>query len=139
MKLVHVQTFELLHRMCEVTINLDENQMEDCYVYGSLFRAVDQGNVEFIKSALKSNPVLTEVNDNLWRNIFMCAIVLRQAKVFSLIHGLSSKLAMATAVDKHGNNMLHMAGMLSPYPQLNRISGAALQMQRELQWFKVRN
>ena len=139
MKLVHVQSFELLRRMCEVTKNLEENQLEDCYVYGSLFLAVDRGNVEFIQTLLKSNPELTVVDDGLWRNIFMCAILLRQEKVYNLIHGLSSKLAMATAVDKHGNNMLHMAGMLSPYPQLNRISGAALQMQRELQWFKVRN
>ncbi|KAF3434346.1 hypothetical protein FNV43_RR25449 [Rhamnella rubrinervis] len=90
MKLIHVQTFELLRRMCEVTINLDGNQMEHCLVYGSLFRAADRG-----------------------------------------------QLGVTAGLDKDGNNMLHMAGMLSPYPQLNQISGAALQMQRELQWFKV--
>ncbi|XP_007221377.2 ankyrin repeat-containing protein NPR4 [Prunus persica] len=32
--------------------------------------------------------------------------------------------------------MLHVAGMLSPLAKLDNISGAALQMQRELQWFK---
>ncbi|KAJ8756074.1 hypothetical protein K2173_024621 [Erythroxylum novogranatense] len=35
--------------------------------------------------------------------------------------------------DKARDNLLHLAGRLEPS---NRISGAALQMQRELQWFK---
>ncbi|KAJ0080960.1 hypothetical protein Patl1_12165 [Pistacia atlantica] len=35
-----------------------------------------------------------------------------------------------------GNNILHFAGKLAPPYQLSRIPGAALQMQRELQWFK---
>ncbi|KAB1222742.1 hypothetical protein CJ030_MR2G026836 [Morella rubra] len=35
-----------------------------------------------------------------------------------------------------GNGMLHMAGMFTDSNMLNHISGAALQMQRELQWFK---
>ncbi|XP_010248103.1 PREDICTED: ankyrin repeat-containing protein NPR4-like isoform X1 [Nelumbo nucifera] len=39
-------------------------------------------------------------------------------------------------IDYFGNNMLHLAAELSPYKQLSRVSGAALQMQRELQWFK---
>jgi len=33
--------------------------------------------------------------------------------------------------------MLHMAGMTGASIQINQIPGAALQMQRELQWFKV--
>jgi hypothetical protein len=33
--------------------------------------------------------------------------------------------------------LLHLAAKLSPPSQLARISGAALQMQRELQWYKV--
>ena len=44
---------------------------------------------------------------------------------------------MITSIDNSGNNMLHMAGFLAPSSQLSRIPGAALQMQRELQWFKV--
>ncbi|KAJ0080796.1 hypothetical protein Patl1_12182 [Pistacia atlantica] len=38
--------------------------------------------------------------------------------------------------DKSGNNILHLAGKLPHLCQLNRIPGAALKMQRELQWFK---
>ncbi|KAF5800707.1 putative PGG domain-containing protein [Helianthus annuus] len=40
--------------------------------------------------------------------------------------------------DKDGNNLLHLAAQLAPIHKLNVVSGAALQMQRELQWFKLR-
>jgi len=33
--------------------------------------------------------------------------------------------------------MLHLAGQVAPPNRLNIVSGAALQMQRELLWFKV--
>lgn len=39
-------------------------------------------------------------------------------------------------MDNFSNNILRLAGNLAPKDQLNRVSGAALQMQRELQWFK---
>ncbi|CAA2984573.1 Hypothetical predicted protein [Olea europaea subsp. europaea] len=39
--------------------------------------------------------------------------------------------------DTFKNSYLHLAAKLSPHSQLERISGAALQMQRELQWFNV--
>ncbi|XP_022855740.1 uncharacterized protein LOC111376960 [Olea europaea var. sylvestris] len=38
--------------------------------------------------------------------------------------------------DKSGNNILHLAAELPPSSRLNIVSGAALQMQRELLWFK---
>ncbi|XP_022851723.1 uncharacterized protein LOC111373415 [Olea europaea var. sylvestris] len=43
-------------------------------------------------------------------------------------------------IDDEGNNILHLAGKLAPPSRLNTISaGPALQMQRELLWFKVIN
>ncbi|KAJ7974918.1 Ankyrin repeat family protein [Quillaja saponaria] len=44
--------------------------------------------------------------------------------------------ALVSSLDSRKNNMLHVAGELAPLTELNRISDAALQMQRELQWFK---
>ncbi|KAM0070401.1 putative PGG domain-containing protein [Helianthus debilis subsp. tardiflorus] len=38
--------------------------------------------------------------------------------------------------DNEGNNLLHLAGQLAPTHKLNMVTGAALQMQRELQWFE---
>ncbi|GKV20265.1 hypothetical protein SLEP1_g30419 [Rubroshorea leprosula] len=39
-------------------------------------------------------------------------------------------------IDEDGNNNLHLAAKLAPHFQLDRISGAALQLQSELRWFK---
>jgi len=39
--------------------------------------------------------------------------------------------------DMFGNNLLHLAAHLGPLSDLNLRPGAALQMQREIQWFKV--
>jgi len=39
--------------------------------------------------------------------------------------------------DTFGNNLLHLAAHLGPSSDRDGKSGAALQMQREIQWFKV--
>ncbi|XP_076927859.1 uncharacterized protein LOC143591562 [Bidens hawaiensis] len=39
--------------------------------------------------------------------------------------------------DVNNNNILHLAGKLAPMDRLNLFPGPALQMQRELQWFKA--
>ncbi|XP_041999798.1 ankyrin repeat-containing protein NPR4-like [Salvia splendens] len=39
-------------------------------------------------------------------------------------------------IDNQGNNLLHKCGKLAPPGRLNLVAGPALQMQRELQWFK---
>ncbi|XP_060675764.1 ankyrin repeat-containing protein ITN1-like [Ziziphus jujuba] len=136
MKLIHIQTSELLRRMCDEIKKLDETQMSRPDIITTLFEAVEKGNFEFVRSIFKSSPDLEEVYGFHERNIFMAAIRCRQAKLFSLIHGVRSKLKATNHRDRDSNNMLHMAGLSLPHPQLDRIAGAALQMQRELQWFK---
>ncbi|KAK7816505.1 ankyrin-1 [Quercus suber] len=39
-------------------------------------------------------------------------------------------------IEEDGSNILHLAAGLAPQEKLNAISGAALQMQREISWFK---
>jgi hypothetical protein len=72
------------------------------------------------------------------RNIFHISILYRQESIFNLIHEIGIfKDMIASKCDKNLNNMLHLAGELAPADRLNIVSGAALQMQRELLWFKV--
>ncbi|XP_038710606.1 ankyrin repeat-containing protein ITN1-like isoform X4 [Tripterygium wilfordii] len=47
------------------------------------------------------------------------------------------KMWLWKVIDKLDKNILTMAAKLSPNPQLSTVSGAALQMQREMQWFKA--
>lgn len=103
-----------------------------------LYDAIKHGIIEFVAEILKYNPEFIWRKDKKGRTIFAHAIVLRQEKIYSLMYSLGTKRnIMARRHDIFGNNFLHLAAKLSPPTQLERVSGAALQMQRELQWFKV--
>ncbi|XP_059438840.1 ankyrin repeat-containing protein NPR4-like [Corylus avellana] len=136
MKLVHVQSLELLDRMCKEVSSSNEEQRKKSGVYFSIFSSIERGNFEFTFGIVKANPDLVWSRDHDSRSIFSLAVLHRQAKIFSLIYGLAVKKSMTSWIHKNRNNILHMAGMTGDSTLLNRIPGAALQMQRELQWFK---
>ncbi|GMP36801.1 hypothetical protein CsSME_00008809 [Camellia sinensis var. sinensis] len=46
------------------------------------------------------------------------------------------KQSSTRLVDGNGNTLLHLVGNQAPIEKLNVVPGAALQMHRELQWFK---
>jgi len=129
---------ELLVHMCkQVSISKEEERRKG-QVYGAIFCSIEKGNFDFIFGMVRANPELMWTRrgvDN--RSIFLFAVLHRQAKIFSLIYQVAAKKAMTTWVDNNGDTMLHMAGMTGASTQINQIPGAALQMQRELQWFKV--
>jgi hypothetical protein len=137
LKLVHAKSHELLVHMCkEVSIsNMEERKKGQ--VEAAIFRSIEKGNFDFIFGMVKANPELVWSRDEDITFIFSLAVLHRQAKIFSLIYGLAIKKTMTSWANKKGNNMLHMVGMTGASIQINRIPGAALQMQRELQWFKV--
>jgi hypothetical protein len=133
MKLVNVQSHELLdHMYKEVSASQTEHPFKR-----AIFRSIARGNFEFVSLIVKAKSNL------MWRcgedsmSIFAFAILHRQPKIFSLIYRLPVKDSVASTVDKKGNIMLHMAGRTEASIILNQVQGAALQMQRELQWFKV--
>ncbi|KAJ4976551.1 hypothetical protein NE237_001657 [Protea cynaroides] len=102
-----------------------------------LSTAVELGIVEFISVLIQSSPDLIWKVDDESRSIFHIAVAYRQEKIFNLIYDLGAlKECIASYVDCKDNNMLHLAANLAPSSRLNTISGAALQMQREYQWFK---
>ncbi|CAB4268875.1 unnamed protein product [Prunus armeniaca] len=96
---------------------------------------------EFTDSVLQARPDLMWIQNQMGRDPFQFAIECRQEKIYSLIYRLNKRkrTLIGTFGDNYGNCSLHMTGMLSPLAKLDNISGAALQMQRELQWFKVSN
>ncbi|GKV20709.1 hypothetical protein SLEP1_g30794 [Rubroshorea leprosula] len=68
------------------------------------------------------------------RTIFACAIAHRQEKVAKFLCG--NMVDQFYGTDPDGNNNLHLAAKLGPHFELDRVSGAALQLQSELRWFK---
>ncbi|KAL6311808.1 hypothetical protein AAG906_018600 [Vitis piasezkii] len=136
-KLRHTQAIKLLGSIC---IELQNMKVDDLgfQVHQAVFEAVKRGNVEFVTEMIKSIPELAWSRDINGRNIFFIAILNRQEKIFNLLHGLTDaqKMKVISPLDRFGNSMLHLVAMLAPSEQLDGIPGAALQMQRELQWFK---
>ncbi|KAB1200196.1 hypothetical protein CJ030_MR0G007887 [Morella rubra] len=102
-----------------------------------LVEAIKVGNIEFVVILLRSNPDLMWQLDKKRGSLFHIAVAHRQESVFTLIHELGTlKDSIASYSLENNNNMLHLAGQLAPSDRLNLISGPALQMQRELLWFK---
>ena len=137
-KLAHEQTRELLRITCDQISTLNKKQLGKIGLFSSILKAAELGISEFITELIKANPELAWCRDKFAANFFFTAVRYRQNKVFNLIYGFIWKAeAKVVATEGSGHNLLHMAGMLAPAEQLNRIPGAALKMQRELQWFKV--
>uniref|UniRef100_A0A3N7GQV1 Uncharacterized protein n=1 Tax=Populus trichocarpa TaxID=3694 RepID=A0A3N7GQV1_POPTR len=137
LKKIHIYSDKILRCMCEYISTLDYEEYIKADVHRAFHKAARNGMVEFITEVVKACPhVMTSADGNA-RNLFMSSIANRQEKVFSLFYGLESNRArFVCLMDISRNTMLHLAAKLSPPSQLARISGAALQMQRELQWYK---
>ncbi|XP_059438680.1 ankyrin repeat-containing protein NPR4-like [Corylus avellana] len=132
MKLVHIQSHELLDHMCkEVAISGNELSIKK-----AIFCSIARGNFEFVFRVVKAKSNLMWLRGEDSMSIFAFAILHRQAKIFSLIHGLPLKKSLGAWADDKNNMALHMTGRTEASIELNQIQGAALQMQRELQWFK---
>lgn len=104
-----------------------------------IFVAAEQGNIEFLSILIREYPDLIWKVDEKQCSIFHVAVLNRQENIFNLIYQIGSiKDLIVMYEDKEKNNILHLAGMLAPPDRLNIVSGAALQMQREVLWFKVK-
>ncbi|VVA34691.1 PREDICTED: ankyrin, partial [Prunus dulcis] len=128
-------TLELLDNMCEVIKPSDGID----FLLPAVFRATELGMFEFIDRVLQARPNVMWASNPMRRNLFQFAIECRQEKVYNLFYYKLSKrqrTVIGNIVDRDNNCALHVAGMLSPFARLDNISGAALKMQRELQWFK---
>ncbi|CAL5412717.1 unnamed protein product [Camellia sinensis] len=138
-KLLDMQSLELVKRLWGQILLLDDAQIGNILKSPSrpLFVAAELGNFEFVFELLHSYPDLIWKVDEQSRSIFHIAVMHRQEKIFTLIYDIGAHKDLITAYkDSNNTNMLHLAGKLAPFNRLNIVSGAALQMQRELLWFK---
>ncbi|GMP22318.1 hypothetical protein CsSME_00000390 [Camellia sinensis var. sinensis] len=139
-KELHNQALELVKFLCNVLCDeiADSNNSKAKKIFElALFQATSLGIIEIVEEILKSYPdaiyLVNEDNPSIFHQATKC----RHAKVFNLIHQVGeSRTIFLSQSDKLKNNALHLAGKLAPQQQLNLKAGAALQMQRELQWFK---
>ncbi|KAA8541271.1 hypothetical protein F0562_025234 [Nyssa sinensis] len=140
-KLMQTKSLELLECLWDQVIQQED--MEISNITGSnvplLFVAAERGNDVFLVQLLRFYPdFMLQVNDKK-QSIFHIAVLNRHEHIFNLIYEIGSlKELIATYRDpEDDNNILHLAAMLAPPNRINVVSGAALQMQRELVWYKA--
>ncbi|KAL5802140.1 hypothetical protein ACOSQ4_030445 [Xanthoceras sorbifolium] len=139
-KLKHIYAVELVNHVCTQLSSMSFQQIIQFLdnpkpIMGI---AVAGGIEEIVRTLLQHFPDLIEYNVMLERNILQVAIEYRQEKIVNIIKK-SSRIAtmnLCGYVREAGNTTLHLAGKLAPAFKLYSVSGAALQMQRELRWFK---
>nr|POE84272.1 ankyrin repeat-containing protein itn1 [Quercus suber] len=137
MKLAHFLSRELLSQMKDQMLISNPQRRTTGGVFDAILRAIKEGIFEFVFEIVKAEPQYLWTHDKKSTSIFSVAVQYRHAKIFSLIYGLDMKNALTGSRDSSNkNNLLHVAGMSAASTSVNDIPGAALQMQRELQWFK---
>ncbi|KAI3865152.1 hypothetical protein MKX03_029239 [Papaver bracteatum] len=138
-KLMNEQASELVSNMlAQIDVTMNKSNVIDFFKKSSLMKiAITYGTMEVIVQCLKKFPYL------IWaemegKTMVQIAIAERNDKVFNFICKMSEEDMdeLNSRVDERGNTILHYAADIAPSHQLNSVSGAALQMQREAQWFK---
>ncbi|KAM5580892.1 hypothetical protein ABKV19_010216 [Rosa sericea] len=136
MKLLH----QILDRMCE-PLKQDKDQdkfRQRKLVEKALLKAVERGHAPIISHILKSDRSFCLITNEHNKTIFQLAAEHRQENIFNLLYGFEEWEIkdIVGMKDKFGDNMLHAVGKFSLLTQIDHIRGPALQMQKELQWFK---
>nr|GEX47483.1 ankyrin repeat family protein [Tanacetum cinerariifolium] len=136
-KVKHNTTIKLLRRICE---EVDRTNMSSDIqrLYSTSFcLAVENNTAEAIDVLTIYFAVLYGSKKD-GHNIYQLTVVNRSEKVYSFLmnHKHDAIWDLMMRIDHDDNNILHLAGRLAPIHKLNAASGAALQMQQELQWFE---
>ncbi|KAM7529145.1 hypothetical protein LguiB_032555 [Lonicera macranthoides] len=133
----HQQSKAVLSLICEEISNLDMNFFEKVGVYKSIFKAIKYGIEEVVEEVLKCHPYIFRYEDRKKRSILSYAVSERQENIFRILIENKRNHILASIKDRNKNNLLHQAAILPSSEQLDKkVTGAALQMQRELQWFE---
>ncbi|KAK9073670.1 hypothetical protein SSX86_006264 [Deinandra increscens subsp. villosa] len=128
---------ELLEAMCNLIKGSVDSKCHSEYYNNAVLEASRQNAYDVVVKIVSYFPnAIWSVNED-GHNIIQYAVINRSEKVYNLLYQMSEhKNIYRTIKDPSGNNLLHLAARLAPTNKLNHISGAALQIQRELQWFK---
>ncbi|KAM0031054.1 putative ankyrin repeat-containing domain, PGG domain, ankyrin repeat-containing domain superfamily [Helianthus debilis subsp. tardiflorus] len=131
--------FDGANRLLDIVcckIDLSENSASDHpYYTRSILEAACKNAYEVVNTILHRSPKAIESTDKDGYDIIHLAILNRSEKIYNLIYDIGERKNLyRTYKDSYKNNILHLVGRLAPSSVLNQRTGAALQLQRELQW-----
>ncbi|KAM0056041.1 putative PGG domain-containing protein [Helianthus debilis subsp. tardiflorus] len=135
-KMKHDTALMILKFICNEVCKLETDHFEHCYE--AFIMALKNNTTEVIQQ------IITTFPHSIWYKTVngyilpQVSIMNRCENVYNFfVHEVThNKCFHIMRVDEDENNLLHLAGRLAPTHKLNMVSGAALQMQRELQWFE---
>ncbi|KAK6126729.1 hypothetical protein DH2020_039528 [Rehmannia glutinosa] len=135
--MLKLQALKLVKCLCKEIESVSFMEAKDIY-FDAMHVAAVIGIHEIVEEIVEAFPsALYCFAPGSNQCIFHVAVESRSEQVYNLIYQMSDlKHLYSDVQDSNGNNLLHLAGKLAPSHKLNQISGAALQMQRELQWYK---
>lgn len=137
-KLMHKQALDLVKCICEKISEVSYSEISDVLTSTNILgKAITSGTVEVVAECIQTFPDLIWIKMNK-RNLFEIAIEERHERIFNLVCEMDEvkKTFVYLRDETSGNTILHLAAKLAPPAQLNSVSCVALQMQRELQWYK---
>lgn len=103
-----------------------------------ILEATCQGAYEVVDEILFRSPKAIDSKNENGLNIIQLAVINRSEKIYNLVYHIVERTDLyRTSMDSSKNNILHLVGRLAPSLILCRTTGAALQLQRELQWREV--
>ncbi|XP_019172852.1 PREDICTED: uncharacterized protein LOC109168289 [Ipomoea nil] len=134
---LHHQAMKLLKCLCDQLTTLNDTQVVSL-AKRAVFEAASLDIWQVILNIAEALPTSVNFSNHKKQGILHIAIENRSENVFNLVCGTTNMLRtnLPHFEDINTNTLLHLAGKLAPPHKLNLVSGAALQMQRELQWFK---
>ena len=140
-KLMQIQAHQMVELMWSVVLDeIPEDEILQFIMFPTsiLHDAARVGNVEFLRLIINSYPDLAWKVDSDRKSIFHVAVENRQESVFSLIYEMGEFLDyLPFYFDEENISLLELAAKKADLNHLNRVSGAAFQMHKELLWFKV--
>ncbi|XP_075497769.1 uncharacterized protein LOC142535003 [Primulina tabacum] len=136
-KVMHRQTLELVKCLCTALQSLSCSDASPIYE-SAIVKAARKGIHEVVEVIIEMFPNAIYAEESKTEcSIFHIAARERVENIFNLIYHMNErKQYFYDMTDSSGNNFMHICGELAPPHKLNLVSGAALQMQRELQWSK---
>ncbi|PWA43154.1 ankyrin repeat-containing domain, PGG domain protein [Artemisia annua] len=126
---------KVLELVCDEIDKLEFTGTHHPYYTRPILEAACQNAHKVVDEILYRSPEAILSTDQSGYDIIQLAVIHRSERIYNLIYDIGERKNLyRTIVDSSKNNILHLAGRLAPSSKLNKITGALLQLQRELQW-----
>ncbi|KAI3830634.1 hypothetical protein MKX03_016466 [Papaver bracteatum] len=144
-KAYSTQAFALVRNMLQqLDATMNRKEIKDFFDTSTVMKtamktAIKLGSTEFIMASLEKFSYLI-THEMSGKTMVQMAVEERNDTILNYLCEtadiMGRKTYLVSKFDKSYRTILHYAAKLAPSTKLNLVSGAALQMQREIQWFK---